>query len=129
MKEPVKSVYTSYLEIQAALAADTMKGIPEKAGAIAKAVNEDKNKMLPAEVAVQAEALAKATDLKAARAAFKPLSESLIKYLADHSVSSSGYVQFYCPMAKADWLQKNKDTRNPYFGKSMSECGEIKKKF
>ena len=32
-------------------------------------------------------------------------------------------------MAKADWLQKSKDTSNPYFGKEMSECGVMKKKF
>jgi Cu(I)/Ag(I) efflux system membrane fusion protein len=129
MKEPVKSVYASYLDIHAALAADTMKGVAEKAEAIAKAVKDDKAKMLPAEVADQAEALARAKELKAARAAFKPLSDSLIKYLADHKVSSSGYIQFYCPMAKADWLQKDKDTSNPYYGKAMAECGVAKKKF
>lgn len=29
-----------------------------------------------------------------------------------------------CPMAKAKWVQKNTSLRNPYYGKSMLECGE-----
>ena len=129
LPEPVKAVYTDYLVIQSALASDTLKGVSEKADAIAKAIKGDKEKTLPAEVAAQAEALAKADNLKTARAAFKPLSDSLIKYLDDHKIASSGYIQFYCPMARADWLQKSKDTSNPYFGKEMAECGVVKKKF
>ena len=129
MNEPVKSVYASYLEIQSALAKDSMKGVSENAGAIAKVIKDYKTKTLPAEAGDQAEALAKAKDLKAARATFKPLSDSLIKYLADHKVKSSGYVQFYCPMAKANWLQKGEVVVNPYMGSSMSDCGVVKKKF
>lgn len=29
-----------------------------------------------------------------------------------------------CPMAEARWIQKKGDLRNPYYGKSMLECGE-----
>ena len=32
---------------------------------------------------------------------------------------------FHCPMAKADWLQKDKTTANPFYGKSMPECGDF----
>ena len=58
LREPVKSVYTDYLVIQAAMAGDSMKGVADSAGAIAKAVKGDKEKTLPVEVAAQAEALA-----------------------------------------------------------------------
>lgn len=126
LMEPVKSVYDHYLTIQADLANDTLKGVAENAGAIAKAVQGDSMKMLPAEVAAQAETLAKASDLKAARAAFKPLSDSLIKYLADHNAKDA-YVQVYCSMARASWLQKDGNVKNPYMGKAMSECGVIQK--
>src|SRR6266568_709999 len=70
LMEPVKSVYDSYVKIQAELAKDSMKGVNENASAIAKAVKGDEMKMLPADVATQADALAKATDLKTAREAF-----------------------------------------------------------
>lgn len=122
---PVKSVYEQYLKIQTDLANDSLKGVPEAADAIAKAVQGDGMKMLPATVATEAETLSKAPDLKAARAAFKPLSDSLIKYLADHHVQDA-YVEVYCPMAKASWLQANKNVNNPYLGQDMSTCGEIK---
>lgn len=121
---PVKSVYGHYLKIQASLAKDSLTGVAENADAIAKAAQSDA-KMLPADVGTQAESLAKAKDLSAARAAFKPLSDSLIQYLADHHAKNA-YVQVYCPMANANWLQASRNVSNPYLGKSMPDCGEIK---
>ena len=78
------------------------------------------------DVAKQAEALAKAKDLKAAREADKPLSASLIKYLADNKAGKGTYHEAYCPMVKASWLQTGKDIKNPYMGKDMLSCGEFK---
>ncbi|HWY30051.1 MAG TPA: DUF3347 domain-containing protein [Candidatus Acidoferrum sp.] len=124
LMEPVKAVYDHYLTIQKALANDSLTGVAENAGAMAKAVEGDGTKMLPAAVATEAEALSQAKDLESARAAFKPLSDDLIKYLADHGAKSA-YVQVYCPMKRASWLQDDKTVRNPYFGSAMSECGVI----
>jgi Cu(I)/Ag(I) efflux system membrane fusion protein len=124
LMEPVKSVYDHYLAMQAGLASDSLTGVADNADAIAKAVRGDAMKMLPEATATQAEALAQATDLGAARAAFKPLSDTLIKYLADHQIKDA-YVRVYCPMARASWLQKDNSVNNPYMGKSMSGCGEI----
>ena len=126
LMEPVKSVYDHYLAIQKELAKDSLKSVEEHATAIAKAVQGDSMKMLPAEVAKQAEALAKAKDLKGARDAFKPLSASLVKYLADHKAGKGVYREAHCPMAKASWLQTEKEIRNPYYGKSMLDCGSFK---
>ena len=80
--EPVKSAYDRYIKIQTALAADSMKDVAANATAIAKAIRSDPMKMLSPKVAQQAEALAKATNLESEREAFKPLSQSLIAYLA-----------------------------------------------
>lgn len=124
LTEPVKSVYAHYLKIQSALAGDSLAGVEENAKAIAQNVQKDA-KTLPPEVATEAEAVARARDLKSARAAFKSLSDSLIKYLADHQAQGA-YVQVYCPMAQAGWLQIGKDVKNPYYGKEDLTCGEIK---
>ena len=126
LMEPVKSVLDNYLMIQTDLAKDSVKGLDEHANAIAKAVKGDDMKMLSPEVAKQAETLAKAKDLKAAREAFKPLSSSLIKYLADNKAGKGTYHEAYCPMVKASWLQTGKDITNPYMGKSMLDCGVLK---
>lgn len=129
LMEPVKSVYDNYLKIQTSLAKDSLEGISDNANAMAKAVKSDDMKMLPQEIATQATKLAKAKDLKTARKAFKPLSESLIKYLADHKVKSGFYTEAYCPMADASWLQTGKQIHNPYMGKEMPGCGEVKRSF
>ena len=126
LMEPVKSVYDHYLKVESALASDSVKGVDEHANAIAKAVRGDDMKMLPADVAQEADRLATAKDLKSAREAFKPLSASLIKYLTDNKVAKGTYHEAYCPMVKASWLQTEKAIKNPYMGKSMLTCGELK---
>src|SRR5438874_4454342 len=126
LMEPVKSVYDHYLKIQTELAKDSIKGLDEHANAIAKAVKGDEMKMLSPDVAKQADTLAKAKDLKAAREAFKPLSASLVKYLADNKAGKGVYHEAYCPMVKASWLQKETQIRNPYMGKEMLTCGTLK---
>ena len=126
LMEPVKSVLEHYLKIQTELANDSLKGVDEHANAIAKAVKGDEMKMLPADVAKQAEAVAKAKDLKAAREAFKPLSGSLVKYLAENKAGKGTYHEAYCPMVKASWLQTGKEIKNPYMGKAMLSCGVLK---
>jgi len=99
-REPVKSVLDHYLNIQSALANDSIGGVASNALAIASAVRGDSMKMLSPEMAAQADALAKTKDLAQARAVFKRLSKSLIQYLANHKITSA-YVEVYCPMAKA----------------------------
>ena len=123
---PVKSGYRHYLMIQTELAKDSVKGLDQHAGAIAKAIKGDEMKMLSLDVAKQAEALAATKDLKAAREAFKPLSTSLIKYLADQKAGKGTYHEAYCPMVKASWLQTGTAIVNPYMGKAMLDCGELK---
>ena len=126
LAEPVKSVLNQYLTIQAGLAGDSIQGLDEQAKAIATAVRGDAAKTFSPDVAAQAEALAQAKDLKAARAAFKPLSASLVKYMSDNKAGKGTYHEVYCPMAEASWLQTGKDIRNPYYGKEMLDCGEMK---
>lgn len=122
----VNSVYDHYLKIQAELVKDSIKGVNENATAISKAIRGDDKKALSADVANEADEVAKATDVSSAREAFKPLSKSLIKYLADHKINTDSFTEVYCPMADASWLQSETDVHNPYLGKSMPNCGEIK---
>ncbi len=125
LPKPVQTAFDSYLKIQTALAQDSLQGVSANATAIAKAVQSDSTKALPADVAQQAEALAKAGDIKAAREAFKPLSDSLIKYLSANKAHRGHYVQVFCSMANGRWLQTGTVVSNPYYGKSMARCGKI----
>jgi hypothetical protein len=67
---------------------------------------------------------AKSDSLEKAREHFKAISEECIKMMK----GVEGQYVFTCPMAKADWLQTDsKQVSNPYMGKKMPTCGEIKK--
>ncbi len=109
-------VVNGYLTVQSALARDSMKNVSTGAQALAEAVRAHEAKSLPAAIAKQAEALANAKSLNKARRAFKPLSESLIAHLRVNDVPPGTYYEFYCPMAKASWLQTGKEAKNPYLG-------------
>jgi len=126
LREPVKSVLDNYLKIQTDLVNDSITGLDARANAIATAVKGDDAKTLSPDVAKQAETLAQAKDLKSAREAFKPLSDLLIKYLAAKKAGVGTYHEAYCPMVKASWLQTGTAIRNPYEGKAMPDCGELK---
>ena len=38
-----------------------------------------------------------------------------------------GYYIMRCPMLNREWVQTSKEVSNPYGGKKMLTCGEIKK--
>ena len=125
-RQPVQSVFDNYIKVQGVLVQDSLAGVGSAGTAMAKAVKGDSKHALPAKVAEQAEALGKVKDLEAARAAFKSLSESLIEFVKGQKAAAGTYHVAYCPMAKASWLQTGKTIMNPYMGKAMVHCGQLK---
>ena len=67
--------------------------------------------------------LAKSSSLKEARVAFEKLSDKAKQLIA----GQPGYYVVNCPMLKKDWVQTSEKIGNPYYGKEMASCGEIKK--
>jgi hypothetical protein len=67
--------------------------------------------------------MANAATLKDARAAFEKLSARATTVVA----GEKGYYVVHCPMLKKDWVQTTEKIANPYAGKDMKTCGEIKK--
>ena len=125
-QQPVQSVFDNYIKVQGALVQDSLEGVSGAGTAIAKAIKDDAKHALPTRVAEQAEALGNVKDLEAARAAFKSLSESLIEFVKGQKAAAGTYHVAYCPMAKASWLQTGKAVMNPYMGKPMPHCGQLK---
>jgi hypothetical protein len=123
--EQLKAIVGSYLEVQAMLAADKIGGISAPAHVIATQAGM----MGPGGAAIlkAAKAVEEAKDLTTARAAFAPLSDAVIAAAKAEGWNDLADVKLaFCPMAKASWLQKDDKIRNPYYGKSMLECGEFK---
>lgn len=61
-------------------------------------------------------------DIEELRTSFKFLSEVYLKNVNPKEIKK--YQKATCSMAKAQWIQKPGPIRNPYYGKSMLECGE-----
>ena len=124
--ETTKAIVGSYLEIQAQLASDRIDGIKAPAAAIAaraEALGDG-----GAAMAKAAKAMAASTDIKVAREAFAALSDAVIAAARAEGWKDLGDTRLaFCPMVKRSWLQKGEKIRNPYFGSTMLECGELKK--
>lgn len=102
-----KQFLAGYEKVRAALAADDLGGA--KAAAV--------------DLGNDGAPLAKSSSLKEARAAFEKLSDKAKQLVA----GQGGYYVVNCPMLKKDWVQTSEKIGNPYYGKEMATCGEIKR--
>lgn len=102
-----KQFLGGYEKLRAALAADDLG----KAKTAAKDLGDDGTDF------------AKASSLADARAAFEKLSAKAQGLIT----GQSGFYVVHCPMLKKDWVQTSEKIENPYGGKDMLTCGEIKK--
>jgi Cu(I)/Ag(I) efflux system membrane fusion protein len=116
-------LFDAYFAIADKLAHDTFEGIPDFAGTIVQnAANESiRNAAEPLRHALEK------NDIKAVRKDFKGLSDVMITYVSQHKahIKTLPY-KIYCPMADANWLQKDPKVTNPYYGASMLTCGKVK---
>jgi Cu(I)/Ag(I) efflux system membrane fusion protein len=125
--DSIQRVVDPYLKIQMALATDTLDGVKPQAGVIAR--EADALGAQGTDIKAAARQIEQASDLKAAREAFGALTKAVMSYAeATKSGFGADVHEAYCPMARKSWLQKGEKIENPYYGKSMAGCGEIKKK-
>jgi membrane fusion protein, copper/silver efflux system len=73
-----------------------------------------------------------AQDIEALRSGFEPISIGMAGAVEHLGVDSKGPVyELFCPMAfnfkGAAWLQQDENTRNPYFGAQMLNCGGVRR--
>jgi Protein of unknown function (DUF3347) len=119
----------SYLSIQRSLAADSTAGVSASAQKLAtearRRAQESAEKASLMRLTKAAEAM-QGNDLKTLRDGFKELSRAMVVYLDAAPVAGLGV--YYCPMAKARWVQKTGPVANPYLGKAMATCGTPVKK-
>lgn len=102
-----RDYHVDYEKIRTALAADDLAGAQEAA----KTLKND------------GAALAQSKTLEVARDQFAQLSAKAEKL----AQGQPGFYVMHCPMAKKDWVQTSEQIANPYYGKAMSKCGELKK--
>jgi len=117
-QQALTSAFQYYVACQEALAVDDYS---EAGAALEKLAAESTG-----DLKRLAQEAAQAPDIESMRLAFIPLSDEVAK--AD---LPGGYIIAFCPMANnsqgANWIQKDGDIRNPYFGSAMLDCGSIVK--
>jgi hypothetical protein len=119
------SIIDPYLNIQMALADDSIEPVRSNAGNIATAAAALGAPAMKIDTA--AVQLASAGDLEDARQRFGVLSEAIETYAKGLNLKMPEGVRVaYCPMAQKPWLQKGSTISNPYYGKSMLTCGDFR---
>lgn len=124
LPEGTRTLLERYEKLRAALAADNLRDAKFHAGQLAAEANKPETPAPAKALAAPAETLAGSARLDNARDAFKLLSAAAIPLAA----GAGGFYVINCPMTpNGDWLQTNDKVANPYFGRTMLECGVVKK--
>ncbi|MCS3528880.1 DUF3347 domain-containing protein [Chryseobacterium sp. JUb7] len=126
----VTKLYQNYIAIKSALASDdadkTSKAATEfikTASAIdVKSVSEGNLNILRKD----ATAISEARSINAQRETFYNLSDNMIALTKEFKLSENPIYVQYCPMADGNWLSDESKIVNPYYGKSMLSCGNVK---
>ena len=123
--EMSRAVIDPYLKIQQALADDRMDGVKENAGSIATAATALGAPAM--KIDTSALQLASAAEIDDARAKFGDLSVALDTYMTGLKLTPpEGVKVAFCPMVHKPWLTASATIDNPYYGKSMSTCGNFR---
>lgn len=107
--------WTPYITAQEALAKDDLPAAKTAFTALAGTASGSLKDL--------ATTAAQAADIKAARKAFRTLSDEMLKQPLPEGLATA-----FCPMFEkgSHWVQKKGSVANPYYGKSMLTCGEFK---
>ncbi len=144
-KGQLAGVYADYFAIQESFAADDFASARKNTEKLEAALGKVDMGLLEGDAHLtwmsQMEEIQKTTatirntdEIDTARTAFLPLSQTLIHTAENFGIAfDRPVVQVHCPMAfdgsGGHWLQEGKDVRNPYYGKSMLNCGDVMKEF
>lgn len=138
---PISEIVDNYLQLKNALANDNASEAASAGDAIADAMkNFDKSSLTPEQMTVyedvEDDAIehaghigTNAGNMEHQREHFEILSKDMYDLVKTFDGGQSLYLD-YCPMYNnnkgASWLSETKEISNPYLGKAMPSCGEVK---
>ncbi|MGB5929819.1 MAG: efflux RND transporter periplasmic adaptor subunit [Cyclobacteriaceae bacterium] len=140
-KEVLQPLYSNYLDFKNALVEDDLEKAQKAAGELKTALEKVNMSVftgsshnawmtLSSDLKNAVQHIEHLKTIEEVRKTFQQVSEGMIALTkAFNPMEQTLYVQF-CPMADdnkgANWLSKEEEIRNPYFGKAMLTCGENK---
>jgi len=123
-------LYQNYISVKSALSSDDIKKTSMAAGEFLKTAKTVNSKMIKEKnlTSLKADAMtiAQGKNIETQRKAFYSLSDVMIGLAKENKLSDKTIFVQYCPMAKGSWLSNEKQIVNPYYGKSMLDCGSVK---
>ncbi len=133
-KNQLENVYDSYFLVKESLVKTDSKSASLNAQKIITAITAVKMESLKTDehaiwmklskaLLADAQNIANSQDIDKQRKFFKSLSKNLHDLIKVSKSSEPVYYQ-YCPMEDANWLSREKDIRNPYYGAKMLTCGK-----
>jgi len=132
----INKVLAAYLEIKNALANDDNKLANQKAIAFTAALKEVNPAQLDArqkatwlkyseKLRFDGDHIGESAAIAHQREHFASLSKNMYAVIKELKTNTSPVYMQYCPMKKESWLSESEEIKNPYYGKSMSECGKV----
>ena len=133
----ISPMIKAYLGIKDALVTDNSKAANVQAKAFTAAVKAvDVTKLDATQKAAwtkyaeklrfNGDHISESTDLAHQREHFQKLSDDMYALVKNMKSTDVTLYRQYCPMKKAYWLSSSDKIANPYYGKAMDECGEVK---
>lgn len=133
----LKQLLSFYYNIKDALVNSDASAAALKAGELANAIQKvDIKSLTEAEhkvfiplqdkLSADAKDISQSKDLAKQRIYFASLSDNIYLLAKEVKLSEQPIYRDYCPMKKKYWLSSESAIKNPYFGKAMPTCGEVK---
>lgn len=132
----MNKVLAAYLEIKNALASDDNKLANQKATEFTASLKEVNTAQLDAKqkatwlkysekLRFDGNHISESAVIAHQREHFASLSKNMYAIIKELKTNTSPVYIQYCPMKKESWLSESQEIKNPYYGKSMSECGKV----
>jgi hypothetical protein len=133
----ISNVVTGYLDLKNALVTDNNTAAQLKAKALHDQVIAVKTTgMTPKELSTwksyadklsfDSRHISESQSIDHQREHFASLSKNIYAVLKVFRINNTPLYWQYCPMKKASWLSDKQTIENPYYGKSMLDCGSVK---
>ena len=123
-------LYQNYISVKSALASDDAKKTSMAANEFLKTASTINSKLINEKnllsIKADAKSISQAKNIEAQRKSFYKLSDVMIDLAKENKLSDKTIFVQYCPMAKGSWMSNEKQIVNPYYGKSMLDCGSVK---
>ncbi|SOE22904.1 Copper chaperone CopZ [Spirosomataceae bacterium TFI 002] len=137
-ENPMKEVFSSYFDLKDALVATDHKKASMDSKSLVKVMSQIEMNKLPMDIHMvwmkvhkdilsETTIISNSSDIANQREHFILLSDKMYDLVKISKLEETVYYQF-CPMANkgkgANWLSKENEVKNPYYGSMMLSCGK-----